>query len=602
MHHHLYHARRLILSYSYEYLLLLISWAVGVPRQFYLILLFGLSCITAGIAFSLHPITMSGYFGFENLNIIALTDIRAYYGTMLIAIGIALMAMANNTQTARAALVFIAAFSLGSACGRLLGLFDGVPIISIHGLLFPIEIMVAYYCRHIYRASLRPSTPEPLPILNPKTPEEFRPLSAKNFSNPYAYYKMLRDDYPLYKMPGEHYYMVSRYQDIINLAKDTEHLSSKLVEILATGRPKNPNQKGPSIIERMGNIGIIPVDVFALQDPPVHTAERKIGHSGFNAKFIKSLEADVEQLCTQMMDEFMPQGNVEFVQDFAWRFPMTLIIDMLGFDKNDYEDIKGWCVDGIKSLSGTATQAESIAIGASAAQFMRYLWKGYLHIKNNPADFPDDCFSKKLALLADDPDSVMTDQRAIATIFQLLIAGSDSSASSMGSAIRVIAENPEIEKELRSNPDKIDAFIEEIFRTESAFQGHFRLTKKPLTIHGVTLPAASRVFLMWASGNRDERFWDNPEAFEIGRKNGKKHLTFGHGVHACLGRELARMEIRIVIRQLLERTTRLVIVGDTPYEASIFARTMVALPLAFERKDENTMNNKTQSPATAEAP
>lgn len=84
---------------------------------------------------------------------------------------------------------------------------------------------------------------------------------------------------------------------------------------------------------------------------------------------------------------------------------------------------------------------------------------------------------------------------------------------------------------------------------------------------------------MWGSGKRDERFWDNPDDFIIGRKNGKKHLTFGHGVCACKGRELARMEIRIVIKQLLARTEKIEITGKTPYKASIFARTLVALPL-----------------------
>ena len=588
MKHALYHTRRLVLSYFYEYLLLLVSSLVSIAPKFRMILYFSLSCIGAGIAFTLEPALMGRHLGFEHLNDIALTDVRAYYGTMLLALGSVLIICAKKKETAQAALLVIIAFSLGSAVGRMIGLSQGVALLSIHGLLCVVEVFVSLWAYKIYKYSLKPEQADPLPLLKPTTPEDFRPLSSGNFSNPYAYYKMLRDDYPLYKMPGEDFYMVSRYQDIIDLAKDTEHLSSKLVEILATGKPKDPNKEGPSAIERMGDWGIIPVDVLALQDQPIHTAERKIGHSGFNAKFIKSLECEVETLSASMFDEIMPagatQGNVEFVEQFAWRLPMRLIITLLGYPESDFEQIKQWCVDGIQSLSGTATTAESIAIGASAAQFMRYLWTGYYKIKYNPDAYPDSCFTKKMALLSDDPDSIMTDQRAIASVFQLLIAGSDSSASSMGSAIRVIAENPEIEKELRENPDKIDTFIEEVFRTESAFQGHFRLTTKPLTLYGETLPVASRLFLMWASGNRDERFWQDPNTFDMNRANVKKHLTFGHGIHACIGRELARMEIRIVIRQLLERTTKIAVVGDTPYEASIFARTMLALPLAFEIK------------------
>jgi cytochrome P450 len=385
-------------------------------------------------------------------------------------------------------------------------------------------------------------------------------------------------------MPGEDYYLISRYQDIVDLAKQTESLSNKLVEIIATGKPKDPSKKGLSAIERLGEWGIIPVDVFALQDPPIHTAERKIGHAGFNAKFVKSLEPEVEQLCDEMMNEFIPQGSVEFVQHFAWRLPMRLIMRLLALPEDDYEQIKDWCVAGIRSLSGTCSKAEMIAVGCSGAQFMRYVWHHYLRIKANPESVPETCFTRTLAKMSDDAESVMNDQRAVATIFQLLIAGSDSSASTMGAAVRILAANADIEQFLRDNPDKIDAFIEEVFRTESAFQGHFRLTTQPIALHGQTLPANTRLFLMWGSGNRDERYWHDPDAFVIDRKNGKKHLTFGHGIHACLGRELARMEIRIVIKQLLARTERLAVVGETPYEASIFARTLLALPLAFEAK------------------
>jgi len=574
----LYHSRRLFVSYTYGYLLLLISSLVAIQKRFYLVLYFGLACIGAGIAFTFYPEDMAALFGFVELNSIALTDVRAYYGTMLIALGMALIALARTVPGSRAALVIIAAFSLGSAIGRAIGFTLGTPFLSIHGLLFPIEIIVTVLAIHIYKQSFISRKQEPIPVLNPKTPEEFHPLSQKNFTNPYAYYKMLRDEHPVYYMQNKDFYMVSRYQDICDLVKDTEAMSNKLVEILATGKPKDPNKKGRSAIEVLGDWGVIPVDVMALQDPPVHSAERKIGHKGFNAKFVKSLEQEVEQLCDEMMYEFIPKGYVEFIQDFAWRLPMRLIIRLLSFPEEDFEQIKNWCVDGIKSLSGTATTSESIAIGASGAQFMRYLWRHYLRIKATP----DKSFTALLAQESQDPDSIMTDQRAVATLLQLLIAGSDSSASSMGSAIRVLAENPELEQELRNDPELIPDFIEEVFRTESAFQGHFRLTKKEVSLHGTTIPANARIFMMWGSGNRDERFWESPEEFNFRRANVKKHLTFGHGIHACIGRELARMEIRIVIAKLLQHTKRMAVVGETPYEASIFARTLTRLPLAFE--------------------
>jgi cytochrome P450 len=124
--------------------------------------------------------------------------------------------------------------------------------------------------------------------------------------------------------------------------------------------------------------------------------------------------------------------------------------------------------------------------------------------------------------------------------------------------------------------------VEEVFRLEAAFQGHFRWAKKDCELHGVKLPRGSRVFLMWASGNRDERVFDHPDEIRLDRKNGKKHLTFGHGIHACIGRELARSEIRIVLREFLLRTRNLKIEGEAPFLASMFARTLVRLPIVFD--------------------
>ena len=135
---------------------------------------------------------------------------------------------------------------------------------------------------------------------------------------------------------------------------------------------------------------------------------------------------------------------------------------------------------------------------------------------------------------------------------------------------------------------------------ESAFQGHFRLVKEDTELHGVKLPKGSRLFLLWASGNRDERFWERPDEIDIDRSNLKKHITFGYGIHACLGRELARMEIRIVLAELLKRTRNLSSAGRAPHVASLFTRTLVSLPIRFDVQqvvDEAAVTSATESSA-----
>lgn len=589
----LFHVRREIASYAYQGLLQLMAWALRLRRRNVLVLLFGLGCIGCGIAFTFWPATMASVFEFNNLSPVAETDIRAYYGTMLVMLGIAMAWMASRDGESRTALLVIAAFSLGSAIGRMLGFIHGTPFMSIHGFLVVVETVMGSIALRSWSRRGKPLENTPvLPVLDPQTPEDFQPLSQQGFANPYGYYKMLRDRYPVYKMPGKDFYILSRHDDICAACLDTDTFSSKLVEIIVTGKPKPASRTSRTAVERLGDWGLIPLDVMALQDPPMHTVERKIGHAGFNARFVKSLEGEVTQLCREMMDGFMHCGNVEFIQEFAWKLPMRLVIRLMGLPESDFEQIKAWCVKGIESLSGVATRPDLVEIGASNAPFMRYLWRHYLKARNKPQDN----FTGLLQNMV--KEGTITDQQAVSMIFQLLIAGSDSSASSMGNAIRMLAQNPGIEAELRANPERINDFIEEVFRCESAFQGHFRVTTRPVTLHGVTIPADSRVFLLWASANRDERFWEKPDEFSMNRSNGKKHLTFGHGVHACIGRELARMEIRIVIRELLARTKRIAIVGETPFIASIFARTLVSLPLAFELADPSACCNDNGTEAT----
>jgi len=413
-------------------------------------------------------------------------------------------------------------------------------------------------------------------------PEDFRPLENSCFQDPYAFYKLLRDEHPVYQLPNG-IFCISRFDDITALSRDTENYSSTHQGVIAGLRPDQCVIKAGERVEALAKLGIVPSNVLALSDPPIHTSERKVGHKGLNARFVKSLEKEVEALCKSMMDEFIDQGQVEFMQEFGWKLPMKLIIKLLGFPEQDYEKIKDWCVHLVASQSGISTPVELNISQASGIAFTRYCHRQFLIAKREQRNDLTAPFVQAVL----DPENRMSDRVAASALFQLLIAGSDSSATSMGNALKMLIENPELADQIRADMDtQLPAFIEEVFRLEAAFQGHFRWTKNDTELHGVKLPRGSRIFLMWASGNRDERVFEAPDEINLKRRNGKKHLTFGHGVHACIGRELARSEIRIVLRDFLTRTQNLRFNGEHPFVASMFARTLLALPVAFEKVNE----------------
>jgi cytochrome P450 len=419
-----------------------------------------------------------------------------------------------------------------------------------------------------------PARPQAIPVL---TLGDFRPLENNCFQNPYAFYKLLRDQYPVYQLPNG-VFCVSRYWDIVHASRDVGTFSSTHQGVVANLRPGQNLNRQIRRFEALTNLGVIPADVLATSDQPDHTAERKIGHTSLNARFVKSLEPEVEALCQRMMADVVVRGKLEFMRAFGWRLPMILIIRLLGLPEQDFEQIKHWCVAILDSQNGIQTKAELAQSYVAALSFLRYCWQQFRMAQQNPQDNLMGLLARSVA----NSDSGFSDAKAASAIFQLLIAGSDSSATTMGNALKMLIENPGLQQQMREDETLIPAFIEEVFRLESAFQGHFRWLKKPTQLHGVTLPKGSRVFLMWASGNRDERFWQQPDDVVLNRKNAKKHLTFGHGIHACLGRELARMEIRIVLKAFLSSTKNLRIDGATPYIASMFARTLVQLPIAFE--------------------
>lgn len=411
---------------------------------------------------------------------------------------------------------------------------------------------------------------------SPKTPEDFQPLQAECFQNPYPLYKLLRDQYPLYKLKNG-VFCLSRYQDIVEASRNVEVFSSAHQGIVANLPPGKDLLKEVRRFDLLSKLGLIPADVLATADQPAHTEERKIGHTCLNSHFVKQLESEVENLCRSMMDQFIGQGEVEFMQAFGWRLPMIFVMRLLGLPEQDFKQIKQWCVDTLNSQNGIQTGAELLRSQATALTFLNYCWQQYLQAKKNPQDNLMGIFAQA----ARSPDKNFDDKKAASAIFQLLIAGSDSSATTMGNALKMLIDHPELQEEMRQHPEQIPAFIEEVLRLESAFQGHFRWTKQDTEMHGIKMPKGSRVFLMWASGNRDERFWDQPDTLLLNRKNGKKHLTFGHGIHACIGRELARMEIRVVLSEFLCRTKNIKINGETPYVASMFARTLLKLPITF---------------------
>lgn len=411
---------------------------------------------------------------------------------------------------------------------------------------------------------------------------DFNPFSVDTIEDPYPFYEALREEAPLFKPRGADCYYLSRYEDIKQVAMDPDRFSSNIVAVLLAGGSGRLSTFVPP------RLPMAPPDVLAIQDPPIHRVQRKIATAGLGKGFVQVLEPQVRALVDEHMSNVLAGGEVDWMDAFAFRIPIALTLDILSIPRDDATAVKAWADESISLLSGVNTKWQLVRKLINGFGFVKWCRTQF---EEAEARDPQPGFMMG-ALIDAVREGKMRRSEAVATVLQIIIAGSDSSASLMGSMVRLLAQSPDVQEELRAHPELVPNFVEETLRLESPFQGHFRQTKVRVEVHGQELPSNSRVMLLWASGNRDHRKWHEPNTIDLHRAAPRQHLGFGHGIHLCLGAPIGRMEGRIALEQLLERTDWVELgTGDFPHRRSVFVRTLERLPVKVYPKNTATVHD-----------
>ena len=407
----------------------------------------------------------------------------------------------------------------------------------------------------------------------------FSPFAPETLQNPYPFFAALREHAPVLLMPRVGYYSVARYDDIVSVVMDTDSFSSNLVSILIAG------PDGPSAIEPPSGSGGI-VDVLALQDPPVHGPQRKLTHGAISTRFVQTLEARIREMSSELLDAALSgaagsTGEVDWMGEYSKRLPMAVALELVGFPREDWAEVKESCDHAVALLSGINTPEEFRQHAAGSAGLFKYVRDRAKEARRAPLG--DDLTGTLLQAAAGDGEESLTEDEVVSIIAQILIAGNDSSASLMGNALWRIAADNALETELRAEPGRIPDFIEEVLRLEPPFHGHFRQAKTDTEVAGVKLAKGSRLMLLWGSGNRDESQFPRPDVLDMDRPNKQSHLAFGHGIHLCLGASIARLEARITFEELLRRTTSIEAAeNEVTYVPSVFVRTPARVGIRFK--------------------
>jgi cytochrome P450 len=368
------------------------------------------------------------------------------------------------------------------------------------------------------------------------------------YQDPYPYYEYLREHGPVWVEPHRGVLMVTGHEEAIAVLNDWETFSSCNTVSGPFARWPVPLD-GDDISEAIEqHRDLLPFsDQLPSFDPPRHTAHRALLMRLITPKRLRENEEFMWRLADQQLDEFLARGRCEFVGDYANPFTLLVVADLLGVPEDDHaafrQELQG---EDRSALHGTGK-------GGVAHKPLEFLYDRFTTYIEDRRRAPRDDVMTELAS-ATFPDGSLPDVHDVMLIAaNLFAAGGETTARMLGGALRIIGEDAEVQQRLRDDRSLVPVFIEEVVRLGSPIQGNFRLARRHTTIGDVHVPAGTSVMVLEAAANLDPRQFDDAAALRLDRVNGRHHIAFGFGIHACAGAPLARAEGRISLERILDR-------------------------------------------------
>jgi len=392
-------------------------------------------------------------------------------------------------------------------------------------------------------------------------------------ANPYPVYARLRAEQPVFPlrsgMRGQKTWLVTRYDDVNNLLRDDEHFAKD---------PKNamtPEQyakapKLPGLFKALSR-GLLQID------PPDHTRLRALVHKSFTPRLVEKMRAETETLTNELLDRALAEkGTVDFIEAYALPIPVTIIGRILGVPAKDNPKFHRWTQAFVSVGSGGPGAVFAMS---GLLQLMNYLKKVIQERMREPQD---DLISALVQ--AREADDQLTEDEILSLAFIVISAGHETTVNLIASGTLALLQHRDQWDRLASDPTISRTGVEELLRfvtpAETATE---RYARQDIDIAGTTVPRGELVLGVIASANRDERRFDNGEALDLGRSD-NKHLSFGQGIHYCVGAPLSRLEGQIAFQTLVTRAPnlRLAVPADQlQWRSSLVLRGLKALPVRF---------------------
>jgi cytochrome P450 len=361
--------------------------------------------------------------------------------------------------------------------------------------------------------------------------------------NPYPVYDQLRGVSPVLHLPPFDLWMIFDFEGVKRALSDHDVFSSDLSHAPGQGNPG---------------------EWFLFFDPPRHTKLRALIAKAFTPRIAANLEPRIRELSGQLLDGLMARGEVDFVAEFSGPLPMRVIAELLGVPAADWPRYKRWS-DVILKIANTFAPGEET----------NRIFREYAAVTEEmraalPELIAQVCSARPDALLtrlveAEVDGARLTRDEILSFVQLLLVGGQETTVNLINNAVLCLIEHPEQLARLRANPQLLPLAIEEVLRYRAPLQWMPRATRREVEMHGRLIPAGKVVLPMIGSANRDPRQFADAGRFDITR-DPNPHIAFGHGIHACLGAPLARLEGRIALADFLERVQTFELASAEPWE------------------------------------
>ena len=379
-----------------------------------------------------------------------------------------------------------------------------------------------------------------------------------HIDNPQPFYEWLREEQPLFWDENNELWAVSRYDDVIFISRNTDIFCSRFGVV-------------PNI-----DLDIWPDDAMINKDGRDHTVQRALVSKGFTRRSIREMEGRVRELTRELIDNVASKGSCDAVADLARPLPMLVMGDMLGYTRETSDQVLGWTDTYVSGGNGPQHLTDEIV--EAFGSFVMFHEELMEERRANPGD---DLLS--IWMNAEIDGERLTEEKIMYEHNLLLVGGSETTRHSISSGLLQLMRHPEQRQYLIDNPEAIPNAVEEIIRWSTPFVRMARHLTRDHEMHGTVMKAGQQVVMLYPAANRDPRVWDRAQEFDIKRSFSKPALSFGFGKHYCLGAALARLEVKVMLEEILQRLPDMAEVPDAPakYKPGCFLRGLETLPVTF---------------------